>query len=167
MKAAAIVVLMCLLVPPGKHRTEDEDQARARYATVATAIAAEAKTRAEALYLLTVYRHESAFHRDVHRGLERGDDAKSWCLGQILLGQHAWTKVPGTDYRARDLVGLELGATRRCTEVALTKLRRGIASCGANRPTCVLRSYGGVTSKNHPGITARAKTFQRLQRRAP
>jgi hypothetical protein len=165
---AAIVALICALVPAARqsHNGESEADALDRYATIARAVAATSTSDVRALYLLTVFRHESSFRRDVHAGEKRGDDGRSWCLGQIMIGRGKTRLVPNRKERAAELVGVDIEATTTCARVATAYLDRAIRACGVERPACVMAYYGGVTSEDDQRIHARVKTFQRLRQLA-
>lgn len=159
-----VLALICLLVPPAnqKHNGEDEDAASARYAVIADAVADESGAdRRLAAFLLTVARHESAFVRTVHTGKRRGDRGRSWGLFQIMCGLRADSVVPATEYRAREIVGVNAASTRRAVDAAAVHLRKHIKRC-KGQPTCVFKSYGGVSRTGDKRIVARVNTYHRL-----
>jgi hypothetical protein len=135
---------------------------------IARSIDSEAKQdHTLALYLLTIARHESSYTRTVHIGHTRGDNGRSWGIYQMMCGARADAKVPGTDYTARDIVGVDSESTDRATEVAALWLRGIISRCKGSSD-CVFRAYGGV-SKTATGpvadrIRARVATFNKLRR---
>lgn len=168
MKIATVLALIVLLVPPAhqKHNGESEADARARYGVIAKAIAVEAGSdETLGLFMLSVARHESTFTRKVHTGKTRGDGGRSWSLFQIMCGKRADSVVPGTRYRARQIVGTDYAATRRATRAVGVHLRKAIKACGG-QPMCVFKRYGGVSQTEDPKVKARlevrVKTYRRL-----
>lgn len=164
MKAAAILGLMTLLVPPKRQEInkESEADARARYAVIAGAIATEAKgDKTLARYLLTIVRHESSFVRGVHSGKLRGDAGKAVCVAQLLVGR-------GTDRFtgrfAHQLVGTSPAATARCINTAAAYVRFARRRCKTGGPACVFQVYGGVRRASDPRIRARVNTYAKLRR---
>ena len=168
-----IYALMTWLVPltAHKHHSESLDDASDRYATIAMAIANEARDdETLALYLITIARHESAFTRTVHDGTTRGDGGRSWGLFQIMIGLEPSKLLPLSRnpdrYRAFHIVGTGSQATRRAVRSAAHILRPMIAVCGA-RPRCVFIRYGGVRAplrgRARPLVLARVATFARLR----
>jgi len=155
MKTTLIMALLVLLVPPTKHANETAAEVGARYGVIAIAIADETvDDRRLALFMLAIARHESGFSRDVHNGRRRGDKGRSWGLFQILVGRHADGLVPGTEYRAHEIVGVDAASTRRSVDAAATWLRPMITKChGA--PLCVFTRYGGVGRNPPPEVLAR------------
>lgn len=145
-------------------RVETAFEGQARYEVIADAAATIAgQDRRLAAFLVTVTFHESGFREDVHRGIgehAKGDGGQSWCLGQIMLGRKASTKV--FDYEARDLVGTDLDSTLRCLDVAARYLRHAMRKSAP--PEVVLARYGGVRSTKDKRIRARAGTFARVER---
>lgn len=145
-------------------RYEQPDEGRARYATIAKAIA---DTAGEGWpYVVTVMNHESGFRRDVHEGVgkwSRGDGGHSWSLGQILLDRAGAMKAPVTGYTGRELVGLGDAATRRCAETVWAYLSAGLAACGpVATASCVFTRYGGLSGPD-PRIAARVGTFDKAR----
>lgn len=171
MTAKLLLLLIALLVPP-KHQThngETEEAARARYDVIAQAIHSVAgEDHVLAAFLVTVARHESTFRRDIHSGEVRGDGGWSWSLYQLNLGPRSDSVVPGTKWRARDIVGVELAPTRRATHSAAIHLRKAIKVCHGE-PLCVFKRYGGVSKtmakdkKVAERLRARVKTYRRVQ----
>lgn len=164
MQSATLLAIMLALVPPAnhKHNGESEESARARYEVIAEAVAEESKGNARlALFLLVVARYESTFARKVHTGKVRGDKGRSWGLFQIMCGPRPDGVVPGTEYRAREIVGVDELATSKATHAAAVHLRKHLARCkGSAR--CVFMNYGGVSQTGDPRIAARVGTFARL-----
>jgi hypothetical protein len=169
MNTATLLAIMLALVPPEnhKHNGESEADARARYGVIAEAIADEADgdTRL-ALFLVVVARYESAFARKVHDGRIRGDDGKSWGLFQIMCGRRMGHAVPGTDYRAAQIVGVDKAATERAADAAAVHLRTHAKRCKGS-PACVFKGYGGISktakgSDTDKRIASRVGTFRRL-----
>lgn len=170
MKAAVLATLIALLVPPvhQTHNGESEDDARARYGVIAEAVADEAlDDKRLALFLLTVARHESSFVRKVHSGKVRGDKGKSWSLFQFNVGRSPRSKVPGTSYRAHEIVGVDTASTSRAVDAAATWLRPMIKRCNG-RPRCVFIRYGGISKSAAKSprvrrmLDARVATYRRL-----
>lgn len=147
-----------MLVPPSaqeKFHDEPEADARARYAVIAEAVAGEVGGDMRlARYLLTVAKHESSFTRAVHSGAKKGDALRSWGLFQIMCGRYPISRVPGTKYKAHEIVGVDLAATKRATKAAAVHLRRAIRRC-KGAPLCVFRGYGGVSRTYSPKVKAR------------
>lgn len=124
-----------------------------------------------ARYLVTVSFHESGFRRDVHSGIgkfARGDNGKSWCLGQIMLGTSGRGKTT-RGFAASSIVGVEAEPTRRCLQTAADKLALSRAFCvspygpGDVGPPCVTAVYGGsALLATTPIIRKRAVTYRRL-----
>ena len=179
MKAAFILGLMVLLVPPKRQEIngEKEADAKERYSVIAQAIADESKGDHDvARFLTTVVRHESSFARSVHLGSKKGDGGKSWCLAQINIGTNPKAKTLFTWYEARSLVGTEYPATRRCVHTAAEFIRMAMRMCkdkprqSAERVRCVFLRYGGVSKEAarlpwvREVIDARMATYGRLQK---
>ena len=169
MKSAILLALMISLVSPAnqKHNGESEADAKARYAVIADAIAREAEDDPRlALLLLVVARYESTFARSVHVGKVKGDQGRSWGLFQIMCGKRSKAGVPGTEYRAEEIVGVDELSTYRAVHAAAVHLRRHLATCKGNA-RCVFMNYGGVSKT--AGATAidrievRALTYHRLR----
>lgn len=170
MKAAFIASLIVLLVPTSAHKFHGEtpEQAAARYDTIAESMATVAGDDARlAAYLLTVARHESTFTLPVHTGKKRGDAKRSWGLYQIMCARYPASMVPGTAYRAGQIVGTDASSTLRATEAAAVHLRGHIKVC-KGAPMCVFKRYGGVGNRKKIGpktqarLNARVATFNRL-----
>lgn len=168
MKAALVLTLITLLVPAKhqKHNDETEKAATTRYERIAEAISTESNDdKTLALFLLTVARHESTFRKDIHSGKQRGDAGHSWGLYQIRCGKDRNAFVPGTKYRAHQIVGIDLAATKRATHAAAIWLRPFIKKCKGN-PMCVFKSYAGLSKTEDPKVKtrlkARVKTYRRL-----
>jgi hypothetical protein len=124
-----------------------------------------------ARYLVVVSFHESGWRRDVHSGIgkfSKGDHGKSWCLGQIMLGESGRAKTT-RGFQARSIVGVEPEPTRRCLQTAADKLALSRAFCaspygpGDVGPSCVTAVYGGsALLATSPIIRKRAITYRRL-----
>jgi hypothetical protein len=124
-----------------------------------------------ARYLVTVSFHESGFRRDVHSGIgnyARGDNGKSWCLGQIMLGTSGRGKT-SRGFVASSIVGIDPEPTRRCLQTAADKLALSRAFCaspygpGDVGPPCVTAVYGGSALLATTSIIRkRAITYRRL-----
>jgi hypothetical protein len=141
---------------------ESEELGRERYAMIAEAIEIETwrigpkrRDRIRKL-VVTVFRHESGFREDVQTGRARGDEGRSWGLGQILLGARG--TVFG--FHGVDLVGDDLDAMRRCARVTVKLLDRGDRFCRGD-VVCTLAQYGGAPPQ-HPQIQRRAFTYRRI-----
>lgn len=93
-----IFALMLFVSPPEQFRTSEPDaqetvEARAsRYVSISNALA-EVVIASEASapifnssIVLAITWHESGWNRDVDEGIKRGDHGRSWCLGQINIG---------------------------------------------------------------------------------
>ena len=166
-------------------RPETPGEGLARYRTIAEAVAtivAEVDAGAAGApawpagrgaelgrYLVTVAYHESGFREDVHSGIgrhARGDAGRSWCLVQRLLGASGRERT-SRGWRARELVGCDAAATRRCLLTGADVLASARLRCGAERGTayCVLAAYGGVWWSRDPRIRARAATLGKLEAR--
>jgi hypothetical protein len=172
MKTILILSILAILVPPKAHKHgtgESEADARARYEVIATAIEAEAVDDVSlASFLMAVARHESTLRRDIHSGKARGDGGHSWSLYQLNCGPRSDAVVPGTKYRAREIVGVDLASTKRATHAAAVHLRKAIRACKGG-PLCVFKRYGGVSrtmakdSKVKARLEARVKTYRRIR----
>lgn len=170
---ALLLAIMVLLIPPHYQTYNDEAEAdaRARYEVIAHAVAAEAGDDVMlARFMLTVATHESDYKRNIHSGKYRGDQGRSWSLFQILCGRSPSSDVPGTNYTASEIVGVDLASTERAAHAAGYHLRIAIRVCGG-QPTCVFRRYGGVSKKNETPeiikrIAARVATYWRIRREA-
>lgn len=129
------------------------------------------KTEELARYLVTVSFHESGFRRDVHSGIgkfSKGDNGKSWCLGQIMLGTSGRGKTT-RGFLATTIVGVDAEPTRRCLQTAADKLALSRAFCaspygpGDVGPPCVTAVYGGSALLASTSIIRkRAITYRRL-----
>jgi hypothetical protein len=172
MKAALILTILAILVPPKAHKHgtgENEADARARYATIAEAISGEADGDVRlGAFLMAVARHESTLRRDIHSGAKRGDGGHSWSLYQLNCGPRSDSVVPGTKYRAHQIVGVDLASTKRATHAAAVHLRKAIKACKGGA-LCVFKRYGGVSrtmakdEKVKARLEARAKTYHRIR----
>lgn len=155
------------LIPAEKQKNETETESKTRYATIAKAISDEAKDdKRLALFLLTIARHESSFSKAIHSGAKRGDQGRSWGLFQILCGRSENARVPGTKYKAKDIVGTDYESTLRAANATAIHIRKFIKRCGG-RPMCVFKIYGGVgknpNKKTQKRLNARVRTYRLLQ----
>ena len=164
-----ILAAMLLLVPAEAHRPHGEsvDDANGRYGVVAAAVGDEAKGGVQLVsFLLAVARHESDFRKSVHSGKVKGDRGWSHSLWQLRCGPRPTSRCPRTKYIVRDIVGVDLAATRRGANAAAGHLRRAVKAC-QGRPECVFKYYGGVSKttnlKVQGRIDARVKTYRRLR----
>lgn len=151
------------------HTETDEPNREQRLAIIASAVVTETETppkgwpwSSEQLawaVVATTY-HETGFKRAAHIGTSRGDQGRSVCLGQIMLG-------------GEDLVGEGRPATRRCIRRVAEILAlhaRGCVWRPGKRPQAwqmarVFNSYGtGRTCKPARWSWRRAGTWQRLAR---
>lgn len=169
MKAAILLILMMFLIPAEKQKHETETESKDRYATIAKAISDESQSDKQlSLFLLTIARHESSFSKAIHSGKRRGDQGRSWGLYQMLCGRSKFAKVPGTKYKAKDIVGIDYKSTRRATYATAFHIRKIIKRCGG-RPMCVFKVYGGVgkktNKKTQKRLEARVRTFHLLKRK--
>lgn len=138
-------------------RRETVDEGLDRYQTIARSLARIEDQRTARMALTVVY-HESGFRRDVHLGTgrwARGDQGRSWCLGQLLVGR--------TGARGKRLVGLDQGATDRCVDAVV----RVLGAVQHDTPYTRLARYGGVWCSDDSRILSRVATFRRLQGPAP
>lgn len=161
-----ILVLISMLVPAKAQvrHGETEVDAKKRYAVIAEAVAGEAAGDIRlAHFLLTVAKHESSFTRAVHSGKKKGDGLRSWGLYQIMCGKSRNAVVPATQYRAHEIVGVDLAATKRATDAAAGYLRFAIRKC-KGEPACVFRRYGGVSQTYSPKVKARIDARVRTYR---
>lgn len=147
-------------------RPETFEEGLQRYWTIARAISEVGKgNEAGTRYLIAVTRHESGWRRDVHEGVgkwSRGDQGRSWCLGQLMVGRSPNSKALA-GYRAKDLVGTSYEATKRCLTAVRAGLSRAMRACGANNDVCVFSTYGGTTlGMKHKGIRDRVGSFRNL-----
>jgi hypothetical protein len=153
-------------------RVETWAEGLPRYWTIAQAIAEHAGSddALARLAIATTY-HESGWRRDVHAGegpRSRGDGGESWCVGQIRTGRHPMSRVPRSELRARDLVGVDAAATGRCIGVAVGFLRALQRGCG-RQAHCVFSYYVGLqgTSYTNRHVQWRVRTYARLHRKPP
>ena len=171
------ILLMILALLPQPSKTPEE---LPRLETIARAIELETKDAELRRYAVAVFFHESTFDRRVHSGQIKGDcrwtggkigkgtripgTCRSSCLGQILLMKGQRTPKPDR-FRAKDLVGVDLAATRRCARVSVLVLERARKACGGKyaRPSCIFAHYGGIRFVGENRfIRARVGTFWRL-----
>jgi hypothetical protein len=151
-------------------RAETYDEGLRRWWTIAQALEQTAGADASLTQLaLTVTMHESGWRRDVHSGIgdyARGDQDRSWCLGQILLGTTGREKV-AEGWRARQLVGTGIEPTKRCLTVVTRALRDARGYCGAYTRQghyCTIGVYGGVNDPvAHPGVRLRISVLKKIQ----
>jgi len=112
-----------------KHAGRDQEtveQLKARAQTIDEALKYEAKSPAQKAAVLTLWKAEARFARDVHAGgvgKLGSDDGRAKCLGQI----HVNRKVPRAVWET--LGGLDLAATRRCAWATLTILEGKMRYC--------------------------------------
>lgn len=168
MTISTILALILLLVPASRqtHNDETEADARVRYDTIADAVAHEAGTDERlGLFMLTVARHESTFRRDTHSGKHRGDAGRSVSIFQIKCKRGDMARVPFTDFRVHEIVGVDIESTRNAASAVATILRPRIKGCGG-APLCVFKAYGGIAGKPAPDVQARldarVATYRRL-----
>ena len=168
MKATFIAALIAMLVPTTSHKFHGEtpEQAGARYDTIGRSMAQVAGNDVQlAALLITVARHESTFTLPVHTGKIRGDAKRSWGLYQIMCARHPGSRVPGTKFKAGQIVGIDAASTLRATKAAAIHLRAHIKPCKGHAE-CVLKRYGGVgrnaSKKTLSRIKARVSTYRRL-----
>jgi hypothetical protein len=136
-------------------RAETWDEGLPRYWTIAQSIAA---TGDVAPAVLTVVYHESGFRRDTHSGVgkwARGDQGRSYCLGQRLLGKR--------NPAGPKLEGIDRAATDRCIAAVVRHLRH----VPNERPYAKFARYGGVWAQGDRRVLSRVRTFQRLRSAAP
>jgi hypothetical protein len=110
--------------------------------------------------------NESGFRRDVHSGVgpnARGDNGRSWCLGQLLLGN---TRRSPNGYTGKELVGISPERTQRCIDAVIEHLVKAKARCGSGTtPACVFSSYGGVSGdvRRDGRITKRVRMLAKIE----
>lgn len=151
-------------------RPETAEEGLLRYWTIARAVSDTAQDDDMARLMLAVTFHESGWRRDVHSGIgnfARGDRGKSWCLGQIMLGESG-RKTVKQGWSARELVGLDLESTKRCLTVAGDHLERSRMACRKGKveqgPGCEFAVYGGGgLPVNDRRLRERAATLARLR----
>lgn len=160
MNAAAVLAIMCTLVPPA-------DGERDRYALIAQTIAetATADARDErtgwaadelAAMLIATARHESDFRRAVHSGKVRGR-AGEVCLMQI----NPKSRRVGRQHHWSTLAGVDLAATRRCIETGADHYERHEQVCGRSFG-CALARYQGHKTARNKQTQRRLGTFWRV-----
>ena len=162
-------------------RYETPAQGKERYLVIAEAIANETQKAVDdgrwpgppeelAAYVTSIVFNESGFRRDVHSGKgpnSKGDNNRSYCLGQILLGE--WRRAEGTEkimWNGKDLVGVDPEHTSRCIGVVVNFAARAkYPRCGKHTTsTCVFAGYGGIANpRNDLRIKARNKTFEKVR----
>lgn len=136
-------------------RAETYDEGLQRYWTIAQSVAS---TGDAAPAVLTVVFHESGFRRDVHSGVgkwARGDQGRSWCLGQLLVGR--------SSAAGPRLVGVGRAATDRCVAAVV----RHLGAVQRERPYAKFARYGGVWGSRDRRILSRVRTYQRVQGAPP
>jgi len=134
-------------------RRETYTEGLRRYLVIARSVAAVAKDDQTTRAVLTVIYHESGARLDVHRGTgkwARGDQGRSFCLGQILKGK-------GSKDGER-LTGVSRKATDRCVAAVV----RHLGTEPMRDPYSRFARYGGVWAKGDRRITSRVRTFNRL-----
>lgn len=159
----------------GWFRVERFGEGLERYWTIAQELAAACPTTEDARFALTVTFHESGWRRDVHAGYNhrpyrlatvQEDHGKSWCLGQIMVAKKPTAKVAGTEYRARDLVGVSAEATARCLAITEKNVARSIRYCryhGGGGDACVFATYGGGGNIPAKAMRSRTRMVQKLR----
>lgn len=149
-------------------RPETWGEGLARYWTIAQAVEQIAKPDSLQAVILTAIYHESGFRRDVHSGIggwSRGDRGKSWCLGQIMLGESGTRRVT-EGWTARELVGIDADSTNRCLTVVARYAAASIAACQgmAADGACIFSFYaGGMRARTDKRIDERRKTLARVR----
>jgi len=78
------------------------------------------------------------------------------------------SRVPGTPYKAGQIVGTDAASTRRAAHAAAIHMRSHIKIC-KGAPMCVFRRYGGIGNrkvgpKTQERLDMRVTTFKRLSR---
>jgi hypothetical protein len=167
----------CALASDPGCRKETRQEGLERWLTIATAISLEANDPDDgvanstlARVLVVTTRAESAWWRSVHWGITRGDNGHARCLVQRNWGTLAdGADVPESTeleaWRARDLDGIGLDATRRCIAVGARLLRRAIRACGGADPACWWIHYGGNVARTDPRILARLRWYEAIEGR--
>ena len=149
-------------------RPETGGEGLARYWTIARVLESVAQSDALQAIVLTAIYHESGFRRDVHSGIggwARGDKGRSWCLGQIMLGESGRRKVT-EGWRADELVGIDAESTRRCLTVTTRYAAASLAACHgmAVDGGCIFSFYaGGNRATDDKRIAERRKTLARVR----
>jgi hypothetical protein len=153
---AAVLTLLLTHAPPGRHARESAEAGWVRYDSIARdAIAvalseppiysgARGRERTVAL-MLAVAMHESALRLDVDDGTTRGDDGRSWCLGQINIGAGTVDGWSGPDLVAD---------RRKCFTVMHRMLRQSLSACRALPVAERLSSYTAGTCTSAGGRKA-------------
>lgn len=151
-----------------------------RYATIARVLDEETEDLEphHMHFALASFFNESGFRQDVHAGIgvaSKGDckwrdgrrvagSCRSVCLGQINMGGRRQTP---NGYTARDLVGVDREATRRCVHAALTHIRFAERRCGGWRPACIAQIYTGASWAMNPITQRRITTYRRVHAMTP
>lgn len=131
----AALLTAALHHPAPYHAGESHADRSARMATIAEALAVESRpvgawSRDAVAWLAwaTWYEESGRFRHDVHSGQRMGDDGRSRCLGQIMIGTLTATRSEWTD-----LAGTDLAATRRCAAKTVEIIRLHALRCRVAR----------------------------------
>jgi hypothetical protein len=131
-------------------RPETKAEGLARYRIIAEAVSKQV----DPAKILTVMYHESGFREDVHNGFAKGDNGKSWCLGQIQFGRSPEAELPWLPYKAGELVGID--NTTQCIHAIALALE--LPKCSSVE--CQFAAYG-ATSVDSPFVRKRMATYYR------
>lgn len=158
-----ILWTMLALIHPARR-----DPGIARYELIAEAIDQQSASIKEAALLIAVSRHESGdWSLAVHSGKVKGDDGKSWCLMQLMLGRSGSATLgpwrPPNGWHGEDIVGTERITTMRCVATGaafLRHLRKRVCKIG-DGVRCMIATYLGLrSSSRHPEVLARIITYR-------
>lgn len=105
---------------------------------------------------------ETGLSPEAHAGLARGDNGRSWCLGQVNEGNPLGTPHVG-------LVGLDEASTRRCVEAVSRTLVYARGHCrgqGFTGPEAAFALYATGKSCEWSGARARVRLAAAVRERA-
>ncbi len=153
--APYVLAALLQLSPPSKHRPppgwqETPQQALDRYQSIADDIAATARNRTEAAYLIGVAYHESAFYADVDRGdCYEGGAFRGRCdavkVGETYVPRaHSIWQLQEAD---PDRALLYRTNRRAAAKEALRRIILSLRWCSSNAPNERLSSYAGGDCK--------------------
>ena len=158
--AEAVLQVMLVLSPPDRWTAlpghEETEAARhARYASIATDIAATAPDLPDAARLLAVAFHESGFAHDVDTGRcyrgpgyeARCDGGRAVCLVQLQLPR-----------RQRERARTD---RRTCLELGLAGIKRSLATCRTATPP---HQYAGLSGSCSRGLAGSRRIFALVRR---
>jgi len=124
-EALVIAAVFWLVPSPAPHWRETQDQYNERVKTIAVATSETTNDPEMALAIVTQFRYESHFSKNVHSGKKLGDGGRAICLGQHHIN---WR----TKSEWQALAGLDLESTLRCASATRDALQAGRRFCRVN-----------------------------------